>query len=49
MYGEGVSKMGEILDLGVKAALSKNPRLFSYDTAAGAGRENSKAFLKHPD
>ncbi|TPQ33369.1 recombinase RecA [Bradyrhizobium guangdongense] len=52
MYGEGVSKMGEILDLGVKAGLvEKSGAWFSYDSQRlGQGRENSKAFLKaNPD
>jgi recombination protein RecA len=48
MYGEGVSKVGEILDLGVKAGLiEKSGAWFSYDsTRIGQGRENAKAFLK---
>jgi len=48
MYGEGVSKMGEILDLGVKAGLvEKSGAWFSYDSQRlGQGRENAKAFLK---
>ena len=48
MYGEGVSKMGEILDLGVKAGIvEKSGAWFSYDSQRlGQGRENSKAFLK---
>src|SRR2546428_2880668 len=52
MYGEGVSKMGEILDLGVKAGIvEKSGARFSYDSQRlGPGRENSKAFLKaNPD
>src|SRR5437016_1676662 len=52
MYGEGVSKMGEILDLGVKAGVvEKSGAWFSYDSQRlGQGRENSKAFLKaNPD
>src|ERR1700758_747593 len=52
MYGEGVSKMGEILDLGVKADIvEKSGAWFSYDSQRlGQGRENSKAFLKaNPD
>ena len=52
MYGEGVSKMGEILDLGVKAGLvEKSGAWFSYDSQRlGQGRENSKAFLRaNPD
>ena len=48
MYGEGVSKMGELIDLGVKAGVvEKSGAWFSYDsTRLGQGRENSKAFLK---
>jgi recombination protein RecA len=48
MYGEGVSKIGEILDLGVKAGLvEKSGAWFSYDSIRiGQGRENSKSFLK---
>ncbi|CAN5130036.1 recombinase RecA [soil metagenome] len=48
MYGEGVSKMGEILDLGVKAGIvEKSGAWFSYDSQRlGQGRENSKAFLR---
>jgi recombination protein RecA len=52
MYGEGVSKVGEILDLGVKAGLiDKSGAWFSYDsTRIGQGRENAKQFLKdNPD
>ena len=52
MYGEGVSKMGEILDLGVKAGLvEKSGAWFSYDSIRiGQGRENSKTYLKeHAD
>jgi len=48
MYGEGVSKMGEILDLGVKAGLiEKSGAWFSYDSIRiGQGRENSKTYLR---
>ena len=52
MYGEGVSKMGEILDLGVKAGVvEKSGAWFSHDSQRiGQGRENAKAFLKaNPD
>ncbi|MDQ0356034.1 recombination protein RecA [Rhodoplanes tepidamans] len=52
MYGEGVSKLGEIIDLGVKAGLvEKSGAWFSYDsTRIGQGRENAKAFLRNnPD
>ena len=47
MYGEGVSKVGEILDLGVKAGIvEKSGSWFSYDSVRiGQGRENSKKFL----
>jgi recombination protein RecA len=48
MYGEGISKIGEILDLGVKAGLvEKSGSWFSYDSIRiGQGRENAKQFLK---
>ena len=48
MYGEGVSKIGELIDLGVKAGVvEKSGAWFSYDsTRLGQGRENSKAFLR---
>jgi recombination protein RecA len=48
MYGEGVSKVGELIDLGVKAGLvEKSGAWFSFDSVRlGQGRENSKAFLK---
>jgi recombination protein RecA len=48
MYGEGVSKMGELIDLGVKAGVvEKSGAWFSYDsTRLGQGRENSKNFLR---
>ncbi|MDX2306699.1 MAG: DNA recombination/repair protein RecA, partial [Hyphomicrobium sp.] len=48
MYGEGISKIGEILDLGVKAGLvEKSGAWFSYDSVRiGQGRENAKTFLK---
>ena len=48
MYGEGVSKIGEILDLGVKAGLvEKSGAWFSYDSVRiGQGRENSKQYLR---
>jgi len=52
MYGEGVSKMGEIIDLGVKAGIvEKSGSWFSHDSQRiGQGRENAKAFLKaNPD
>lgn len=48
MYGEGISKTGELLDLGVKAGIiEKSGSWFSYDSQRiGQGRENSKQFLK---
>ncbi|MFN7157581.1 MAG: DNA recombination/repair protein RecA, partial [Erythrobacter cryptus] len=48
MYGEGISKIGEILDLGVKAGLvEKSGSWFSYDSIRiGQGRENAKAYLR---
>ena len=48
MYGEGISKMGELLDLGVVAGIvDKSGAWFSYgDERLGQGRENSKVFLK---
>src|SRR3546814_2273969 len=48
MYGEGISKVGEILDLGVKAGLvEKSGAWFSYDSQRiGQGRENAKTLLK---
>jgi recombination protein RecA len=48
MYGEGVSKMGEILDLGVAAnVVEKSGAWFSYDgQRIGQGRENAKNFLR---
>ncbi len=48
MYGEGISKFGELIDLGVKAnVVEKSGAWFSYDsTRLGQGRENSKAFLR---
>jgi recombination protein RecA len=52
MYGEGISKMGELVDLGVKAGVvEKSGAWFSYDSQRiGQGRENAKAFLKqNPD
>jgi recombination protein RecA len=52
MYGEGVSKMGELLDLGLKAGLvEKSGSWFSYGSERiGQGRENAKTYLKqHPD
>jgi len=52
MYGEGISKMGELVDLGVKAGVvEKSGAWFSYDSQRlGQGRENAKTFLKqNPD
>jgi recombination protein RecA len=48
MFGEGISKMGELIDLGVKAnVVEKSGAWFSYDSQRlGQGRENSKTFLK---
>lgn len=48
MYGEGISKIGEILDLGVKAGIvEKSGSWFSYDSIRiGQGRENAKQYLK---
>ena len=48
MYGEGISKTGELLDLGVKAGVvEKSGSWFSYgDERIGQGRENAKGFLK---
>ncbi len=52
MFGEGISKMGEIIDYGVKLdVVDKAGAWFSYkDQRLGQGRENSKIFLKdNPD
>jgi recombination protein RecA len=52
MYGEGISKTGELIDLGVKAGVvEKSGAWFSYDSQRiGQGRENAKNFLKqNPD
>jgi len=48
MYGEGVSKTGELIDLGVKAGIvEKAGAWFSYDSQRlGQGRENAKQFLR---
>ena len=48
MYGEGVSKMGELVDLGVKAGVvEKSGAWFSYNSQRlGQGRENAKQFLR---
>lgn len=52
MYGEGISKTGELVDLGVKAGiLDKAGAWFSYNgEKIGQGRENAKIYLKeHPE
>ncbi|PCI42853.1 MAG: recombinase RecA [Alphaproteobacteria bacterium] len=52
MYGEGISKNGELIDLGVKAGVvEKSGSWYSYDSQRiGQGRENAKRFLKdNPD
>ncbi|WP_338330697.1 recombinase RecA [Commensalibacter sp. Nvir] len=52
MYGEGISKTGELIDLGVKAGIvEKAGSWFSYDgQRIGQGRENVKQFLReHPE
>ncbi len=52
IYGEGISKMGELIDLGVQAGIiDKSGSWFSCgDERIGQGRENAKTFLKkHPD
>jgi recombination protein RecA len=48
MYGEGISKLGELIDLGVKANLvEKSGSWFSYDSIRiGQGRENAKNYLR---
>ena len=48
MYGEGISKVGELVDLGVKAnIIEKSGAWFSHDsTRIGQGRENAKQFLR---
>jgi recombination protein RecA len=48
VYGEGISKVGELVDLGVKAGIvEKSGSWYSYgDQRVGQGRENAKAFLK---
>ncbi|MCO5132859.1 MAG: hypothetical protein M9908_00605, partial [Phyllobacteriaceae bacterium] len=48
MYGEGVSKTGELIDLGVKSGIvEKSGAWFSYNSERlGQGRENAKQFLK---
>ena len=52
MYGEGISKLGEIIDLGVKAGVvEKSGSWFSYNSQRiGQGRDNVREFLKNnPD
>ena len=52
MYGEGISKVGELIDLGVKANIvEKSGAWFSHDSQRiGQGRENAKQFLRdHPE
>jgi len=52
MYGEGVSKRGELIDLGIQAGVvEKSGSWFSYDgMRIGQGRENAKSYLKdHPE
>ena len=52
MYGEGISKLGELLDLGFAAGLvEKSGSWFSYgEQRIGQGRENAKNFLReNPD
>jgi recombination protein RecA len=48
LYGEGISKMGELIDLGVKAnIIEKSGAWYSYDSQRiGQGRENARIFLK---
>ena len=48
MYGEGVSKTGELVDLGVKSGIvEKSGAWFSYNSQRlGQGRENAKSFLR---
>src|SRR6202034_763448 len=49
MYGQGISKTGELVDLGVKAGIvEKSGSWYSYDSQRlGQGRENAKTFLKN--
>lgn len=52
MYGEGISKTGELIDLGIKAnVVEKSGAWFAYNgDKLGQGRENAKIFLRdHPD
>ena len=52
MYGEGISKVGELIDLGIKAGVvEKSGSWYSHDSQRiGQGRENAKQFLRdNPD
>ena len=52
MYGQGISKLGEIIDLGVKAGvIEKSGSWFSFNSQRiGQGRDNAREFLKaNPD
>jgi recombination protein RecA len=52
MYGQGISKLGEVIDLGVKAGvIDKSGSWFSYNSQRiGQGRDNAREFLKaNPD
>ena len=52
MYGEGISKTGELIDLGIKAnVVEKSGAWFAYNgDKLGQGRENAKIFLReHPE
>jgi recombination protein RecA len=51
MYGEGISKTGELIDLGVQAGVvEKSGSWFSHDgQRIGQGRENAKLYLKEHD
>ncbi|MEJ0064480.1 MAG: hypothetical protein WDM85_02935 [Caulobacteraceae bacterium] len=52
MYGQGISKLGEIIDLGVKAGVvEKSGSWYSFNSERiGQGRDNTRDFLKaHPD
>ena len=52
MFGEGISKTGELIDLGARAGIVERAgSWFSYDNVRiGQGRENAKRFLRdHPD
>jgi recombination protein RecA len=48
MYGEGISKVGELIDLGVKAGVvEKSGAWFSHEgQRVGQGRENAKVFMR---